>query len=318
MKVLVTGVAGFIGSHLAEALLGAGHEVWGVDNFDPYYDRRLKERNLQVLGRFDGFRFEEMDILDSEGLAGLAREFRPDRVCHLAALAGVQPSLEDPVRYQQVNIIGTISVLKAAQAGGCHKVVAASSSSVYGDSSPVPFSEKDPCDRPMSPYAASKRASELICATYAYLHHMDTISLRFFTVYGPRQRPEMAIAKFVRQVRQGQTVVLYGDGTSARDYTFIDDIVAGTMACLTRDLPGHRVYNLGNNHPVRLLDLVAAVEKAVGRKAQVVHEPTRPGDVTVTWADVTLAGKDLDYEPSVRLDEGLARYVAWCDNQSGG
>ena len=318
MRVLVTGVAGFIGSHVAETLLGRGHEVWGIDNFDPYYSRAIKEGNLAILHKFGGFHFTELDIREAEALKALAERFGPDRVLHLAALAGVQPSLKDPVRYQQVNVIGTISVLEAALAGGCRKVVAASSSSVYGDASPVPFSEKDPCDRPMSPYAASKRASELICATYSYLHGMDTTCLRFFTVYGPRQRPEMAIAKFVRHIREDRPIVLYGDGESARDYTFVDDIVSGTMACLERNLPGHRVYNLGNNHPVRLLDLVAAIEKVLGRRAQVRHEPARPGDVTVTWADLELASRDLDYRPAVSLEEGLARYVAWCDNQSGG
>ncbi len=318
MKVFVTGVAGFIGSHVAEALLARGHEVWGIDNFDPYYDRGIKEGNVRILERFSAFRFAETDIRDAEALKESLGAFQPDRVLHLAALAGVQPSLADPVRYQDVNVIGTISVLEAALAGGCHKVVAASSSSVYGDASPVPFSETDPCDRPMSPYAASKRASELICATYAYLHDMETTCLRFFTVYGPRQRPEMAIAKFVRHIRENRPIVLYGDGNSARDYTFIDDIVTGTLACLERSLPGHRVYNLGNNHPVRLSELVAAIERALGRKADVQQAPARPGDVTVTWADLSLAGKDLDYSPRVPIEEGLARYLAWCDNQKGG
>ncbi len=311
MRILVTGAAGFIGSHLAERLLGRGHRVLGLDNFDPYYDRAVKERNLATCLAHGAFAFEELDILDAQVLGGLFARFQPDVCVHLAALAGVQPSLARPADYQRVNVVGTTNVLEACRDAGCEHLVFASSSSVYGDASHVPFTEEDPCLHPVSPYAASKRAAELACWTHHHLHGLHVTVLRFFTVYGPRQRPEMAVARFVRQILAGEPIVLYGDGQSARDYTYIEDILAGVVRAAETRPTGYRVYNLGNNTPIRLLDLVGAIERAVGRKALIRHAPARPGDVRITWADVTRARRDLGYDPKTSLDEGLARYVAW-------
>lgn len=311
MKILVTGAAGFIGSHLSERLVGNGHRVLGLDNFDPFYPRGLKEANLLNLDAHEKFDLVEMDILDTERLWDVIEDFGPDTVVHLAALAGVQPSLAAPERYARVNVTGTLNILQGLVRSGCGKLVFASSSSVYGARSRVPFDEADPCDRPVSPYAATKRCGELLCYTFHHLHSMDITCLRFFTVYGPRQRPEMAIAKFTRLVSAGEPVTLYGDGRASRDYTYVGDIIAGTAAAVERDLPGFRVYNLGNSRPVALSQLVDLIERAVGKPARRVFEPDRPGDVPTTCARVDRAAQDLDFRPEFPLEEGITRYVEW-------
>ena len=314
MKVLVTGAAGFIGSHLCERLLEKGHRVVGLDNFDPFYRRSFKEDNLAAARENPGFELHETDILDChtlwEIMEGCGPE-GPDVVVHLAALAGVRPSLIHPERYQKVNVEGTLNVLKEMRRAACQKLVFASSSSVYGARSEVPFHEEDPCGHPISPYAATKRAGELLCYTYSHLYNIEATCLRFFTVFGPRQRPEMAVAKFTRAVARDRPITLFGDGSSERDYTYIDDIIDGTMAAVENDLPGFRIYNLGGSRTRTLLGLVQAIEDALGKKAKKELENDQPGDVPITYADVERAGAELGYSPKITLEEGLARYVEW-------
>jgi UDP-glucuronate 4-epimerase len=288
-----------------------GHEVAGLDNFDPFYDRKTKESNLREVNESDAFRFAEMEICDSGPLWDLMAEFKADVTVHLAALAGVQPSLAAPHRFQKVNVEGTLNILEGCRKAGCSRLVFASSSSVYGARSRVPFDETDPVDCPVSPYAATKRCGELICYTYHHLYSIATTCLRFFTVYGPRQRPEMAIAKFTRLVDSGQTVTLYGDGSSGRDYTYVDDVIDGTVAAVERTLSGYRIYNLGNSKPVSLVQLLETIERAVGKTANRVYESDRPGDVPITCARIDRAAEDLDYAPKVPLKEGVARYIEW-------
>lgn len=309
MRVLITGAAGFIGSSLAERLIGRGDEVLGLDNFDPFYDRRLKERNLAALRGTSAFRLVEGELLDGALLDRLVAGV--EAVVHLAALAGVRPSLAEPARYMRVNVEGTTTLLEACRRADVRRLVVASSSSVYGARSHVPFSEADPCDRPASPYAASKKATETVCATYHDLYGLGISCLRFFTVYGPRQRPEMAICRFVRLALEGCPLPVFGDGSSGRDYTFIDDIIDGTVAALDRVRDGFRIYNLGGSRPVLLRELVSSIEKAVGRPVRVEAQPLQAGDVPITCADVHLAQRELGYAPSVPLAEGLARFVAW-------
>ncbi len=313
MRVLVTGAAGFIGSAVSRRLLERGDHIVGLDNFDPFYDRTIKERNLVPLRGFDGFEFCEGDLLDAETVARLLSDrARPvDRVVHLAALAGVRPSLMAPARYLRVNVEGTVRLLEACRVAGVRRLVVASSSSVYGSRSETPFSERDSCDRPSSPYAASKKATEVVCATYNELYDLGISCLRFFTVYGPGQRPEMAIHKFVRLALAGGAIPMFGDGTSGRDFTYIDDIVDGTVAALDRQNGSYKIYNLGGSQPVLLRDLIAAIGEATGCVPRIDHRPWQAGDVPITCADVTLARRELDYAPKVALAKGLRRFVDW-------
>jgi UDP-glucuronate 4-epimerase len=308
VKVLVTGAAGFIGSHLAERLVARGDEVTGLDNFDTFYDPKVKERNVRALEAGPRFRLVRGDIRDRalvETLVG-----RVDAVVHLAARAGVRPSIRDPALYQSVNLEGTVALLEACRASGVRRFVFASSSSVYGANRKVPFHEDDPVDRPVSPYAATKKAGELLCHTYTHLFGMHIACLRFFTVYGPRQRPEMAIHLFTRALLEGRPITVYGDGSSARDYTYIDDVLQGVVSALDR-IQGYRIYNLGESNPVTLAVLVALLEKHTGRRATVQREPDQPGDVPVTYAEVSRARAELGYDPRVDIDEGIRRFVAW-------
>ncbi len=309
MRVLLTGVAGFIGSSVAEALLARGDEVVGLDNLDPFYAREHKERNLRELSRRPGFSFDVGDVLEAPKLDVLLNG--ADAVVHLAALAGVRPSIVEPGRYMRVNVEGTTEVLEACRRAGLSKVVVASSSSVYGVRSEVPFREDDPCDRPASPYAASKRATEHVCATYHHLFGLGITCLRYFTVYGPRQRPEMAIHKFVRRVFASEPIPMFGDGASGRDYTYIEDIVDGTLAALDRQDGGLRLYNLGGAQPVTLRELIDGIGEATGRTVQIDQQPWQAGDVPITSADVSRAEAELDYRPKVALAEGLSRFVDW-------
>jgi UDP-glucuronate 4-epimerase len=311
MKLLITGVAGFIGSHLAARLSARGDQLLGLDNFDEtLYPAALHRRNLALLE--GGLDFVEGDILDGELIDRLFAEHGLDAVVHLGALAGVRPSLAQPKRYQRVNVEGTLNLLEACRTYRVPRFVFASSSSVYGAHSTVPFCESDAAVRPASPYAASKRAGELYCATYSDLYGMATTALRFFTVYGPRQRPEMAIHKFARLIAEGKPVPFYGDGSSARDYTFIDDIIDGVVAAIDRAKPGgHRVYNLGGSRTTSLARLVELLEQGLGKRAILDRQPDQPGDVPITFADLTRATAELGYAPKVPIEEGIRRFCAW-------
>jgi UDP-glucuronate 4-epimerase len=313
MRVLVTGAPGFIGSHVCEALLDRGDEVVGFDNFDPFYPRAVKERNLEASLGHPGFRFVEGDLRDAAAVEGLFADDPYDVVVHLAAKAGVRPSLADPVGYMAVNIGGTTNLQEAMRRAACKRLVFASSSSVYGDNEKVPFSEEDRVDRPISPYAMSKKAGEELCHVYRTIHDVRTICLRFFTVYGPRQRPEMAIHKFTRLLMAGREVPLYGDGTMERDFTYIDDIVYGVLAAVDRvgELD-YEIINLGNSSPVSLIELVDLLAREVGESVRVASRPVPPGDVRRTYADVRRAGEVLGFAPRTPLEEGLRRFIEWC------
>lgn len=307
--VLVTGAAGFIGSHVTERLLGRGESVLGLDNFDEFYDPALKRQNLAAALAHPNFRLVEGDIRDAR-LVGELFQTGPRAVIHLAARAGVRPSLLQPQLYADVNVNGTIVVLEAARRAGVKRFVYASSSSVYGGNTKVPFAEDDPVDHPVSPYAATKKATELVAHTYHHLYGIEALGLRFFTVYGPRQRPEMAIARFTELIDRGQPVPLFGDGSARRDYTYIDDIVDGVLAALDRG-SGYRVYNLGESATTTLTELVGLIAAALGRTANVEHRPPEPGDVPITFADIGRARRELGYHPAVPVREGIQRYIAW-------
>lgn len=317
--VLVTGAAGFIGSHVVAALARRGDRVVGVDNFDPFYPRRLKEQNLAETaaalppGAID---FVELDLCDQQGLDALFDRVRPAGVIHLAAKAGVRPSIADPVGYARANVMATAGVQLAAHATGVSRLVVASSSSVYGNNETVPFSEHHPVDGPISPYAATKKACELIGHTHWHLTRMPTAMLRFFTVFGPRQRPDLAIGKFMHSVHTGQPIAMFGDGSTSRDYTYIDDITEGILAAYDHiDRFGYRVWNLGGDHPIRLDALIALIGRVVGHEPVIERKPMQPGDVERTWADLTRSRAELGYAPRVSVEEGLTRQWAWLKNR---
>lgn len=309
-NVLVTGGAGFIGSHLVDRLLGEGDRVVALDNFDDFYNPALKRRNIQKARQHPGFRLIEGDLREPGLLEGLLQQEKFDVVAHLAARAGVRPSIQNSFLYADVNIRGTLQLLEACRKCGIRRLVFASSSSVYGNNSKVPFSEEDPVSRPISPYAATKRAAELMCHTYHHLYGMDIACLRFFTVYGPRQRPEMAIHHFTRLIHEGKKISLFGDGKTSRDYTYIDDIMDGTLGALSRE-HGFEIYNLGESRTVPLARLVLAIENQLGKKAVIEYLPAQPGDVEHTYADIRKARERLGYEPHTNLEEGLSRFVRW-------
>jgi UDP-glucuronate 4-epimerase len=316
MHVLVTGAAGFVGSHLAERLRARGDTVVGFDNFDSFYPRAVKERNLAGLRADPGFRLIEGDLRSPADLARAFAEAGPlDAVVHLAALAGVRPSLLDPARFYEVNVMGTLHLLEACHARRLRRIVFASSSSVYGLDSAVPFRESDPCATPLSPYAATKRAGELLAFNAHHLHGASITALRLFTVYGPRQRPDLAIHKFTRLIATDQPVELFGDGSTSRDYTWVDDIVAGIVAAVDKQAgdptPAFRVYNLGGSQTTSLRELVDAIAAALGRQPIIDWKPEQPGDMKRTLADVSLAGRELGYAPRVSIREGIPRFVAW-------
>jgi UDP-glucuronate 4-epimerase len=306
--VLVTGAAGFIGSHAAEAFLRRGFNVVGVDNFCDFYARSRKEANLKCVG--DALQVEELDITDGPRIAALVARVKPVAILHLAAMAGVRPSIERPAHYARVNVEGTTHLLQAAVDQKVQKFLFASSSSVYGNASRVPFSEEDAVNEPISPYAATKRAGELLAHTYWHLYKLPIFCLRFFTVFGPRQRPDLAIHKFTRLIDQGKPVPMFGDGSTSRDYTYIADIVAGIMAAFDR-CDRYRTYNLGGNDPVTLKDLISGIEQAVGKKAIIERQPAQPGDVERTYADLTRSRAELGYQPQTSLAEGLRRFAEW-------
>ena len=315
MKSLVTGAAGFIGSHLCERLTSQGWDVAGLDNFDPFYSEEVKRKNIAGLVSSGKFELVEGDIRDAECVRSILGAGDIDIIVHLAAKAGVRPSIEDPLGYQDVNTTGTMVMLESAAKNGVEKFVFASSSSVYGNNEKVPFSETDNVDFPISPYAATKKAGELLCHTYSHLYGIDMTCLRFFTVYGPRQRPDLAIHKFARLIEAGEAIPVFGDGSMRRDFTYIDDIVDGVVAAMER-CSGYEIYNLGESRPVRLDELIAAIEKALGKKAIINRLPEQPGDVKQTYADVTKAQKELGYSPKTEVSTGLADFVRWLREES--
>lgn len=313
-RILLTGGAGFIGSHTAEALLRRGAQLTIVDKLDEFYSPAWKRANLEDLRRVGTFEFAGPDICDYDALRAAYERARPDAVIHLAARAGVRPSIEDPRLYERVNLAGTFNLLELAREFKTPRFVFGSSSSVYGESPRAPFSEDQVELRPISPYAATKLAGELICYTYAHLFGIACVCLRFFTVYGPRQRPDLAIHKFIALVEKGQPIPVFGDGTAGRDYTYVEDTVAGILAAVDYQFPAgvpFDVFNLGNSSPVKLNDLIAAIEKATGKRALRDQRPAQAGDVPLTWADISKSTRLLGYKPNTPLAEGLAKFVAW-------
>jgi UDP-glucuronate 4-epimerase len=309
MKVLVTGAAGFIGSHLSERLLDDGWTVVGVDNFDDFYDPQIKRRNIKGCLKNKNFRLIEADIRDAAAMDKAVGD-GVEIVVHLAAKAGVRPSIEQPVLYADVNVNGTAVLLQTVKKHKIKRFIFGSSSSVYGNNKKVPFSENDNVDFPISPYAATKKAGELICHTYHYLYGISITCLRFFTVYGPRQRPDLAIHKFAKLIEQGKPIPIYGDGTMMRDFTYIDDIIDGTVAAMGK-CTSFNIYNLGESSPVSVNDLVVEIEKALGKKAVKKYLPPQPGDVERTYADITKAVRELGYKPRTTIKQGLAEFVEW-------
>ena len=317
MHVLVTGGAGFIGGHLCRRLLGDGHRVTVIDNFDPFYPRAIKEDGINDL-RGPSFSLLEADIRDTTTLLGRLQGRRLDAIVHLAAKAGVRPSIEDPMTYETVNLGGTQSMLEVARRLGVDAFLFGSSSSVYGNNDNIPFAEDDPVGEPVSPYAATKRAGELLAHTYHHLHGMTVHGLRFFTVYGPRQRPDLAIHKFARQLLSGRPITMYGDGTTSRDYTFVDDIVDGIVRSLKRArerrTPEYEVFNLGGAETTSLRILIEELGTALGRDPTIERLPMQQGDVRHTWADIEKARALLGYEPQTPLREGLRTFAEWVED----
>jgi UDP-glucuronate 4-epimerase len=311
-NVLVTGGAGFIGSHLVARLLAEGQwRVVVVDDFNDFYDPALKRRNVSAhLGR-EEFALHEADIRDRAALAEAFGGEQFDCIVHLAARAGVRPSLAEPVLYTETNIGGTVNLLELARARGVRQFVFGSSSSVYGENEKVPFAEEDPVSRPISPYAATKAAGELLCHTYSHLWGLRCVALRFFTVYGARQRPDLAIHKFARLISKGEPIPVFGDGTTRRDYTYVDDIVAGVRAAMDYEASAYEVVNLGGSRTVELRELIALLERELGRKAVIDRQPPQPGDVPQTYADVAKARRLLGYDPRTPIEEGIRRFVEW-------
>lgn len=311
MRTLVTGGAGFIGSHLVDRLLGEGAAVVALDNFDPFYAADLKRANLADATRHSTFRLVEGDIRDAALVHDLVAELRPDAIVHLAAKAGVRPSIVDPALYADVNVTGTVHLLNAAcRLDPRPRFVYASSSSVYGDRPNAPFRETDSVDLPVSPYAATKKACELLAHTFHHLHGLPVTGLRFFTAYGPRNRPDLAIAKFARLIERGEPVPMFGDGSTRRDYTYVGDIVDGIVRAIER-CRAHHLYNLGHSDPISLSEMIAVIGEALGKTPRIDRQPEQPGDVRQTFADISRAHSELEYTPSTEFREGVSRYVAW-------
>ncbi len=309
-KILITGGAGFIGSHLTQRLLEEGLQIICLDNFDSFYDPRIKRFNISSFINHRYYKLIEGDIRDVKLLKDLFSREDIATIIHIAAKAGVRPSIKEPQLYGDVNVMGTINLLEMARHHHVKKFIFASSSSVYGVNQKLPFSEEDKVDNPVSPYAATKRAGELLCYTYHHLYSIPVVCLRFFTVYGPRQRPEMAIHKFTRLIYEDKPVPVYGDGSSRRDYTYIDDIIDGLVASIEREL-SYEIINLGESKTVELLDLISLIEKNLKKKAIIQWLPEQPGDVPITYADINKAKKLLDYNPSTNIEEGIERFVRW-------
>jgi len=311
VNFLVIGGAGFIGSHVCERLLHSDHAVWAFDDLNPFYDPKIKQRNLcEIRSLAKPFEFVQGDVADRPTLDDLFTATKFDQVIHLAARAGVRPSLKEPALYQRVNVEGTVNVLEAARNHGVKKIIIASSSSVYGVNAKVPFSEGDPIFSAISPYAASKLACEALGHVYHHLYDMDVVMLRFFTVYGPRQRPDLAIHKFAKLIRAGQPIPVFGDGHTARDYTYITDIVDGVTACTEKEF-GYEIFNLGESQTVKLSRLIELLQAALGQQAILDRQPLQPGDVPITFADISKARAKLGYNPRVKIEQGISLFVDW-------
>ena len=310
MKVLVTGGAGFIGSHLVEKLLAAGHDVAILDDFNDFYDPQVKRANIAAVAK--DIAVHDVDLRDGGIVAGLFRKEKFDAIAHLAARAGVRPSIQQPQLYYDTNVAGTLRLLEAARAsGGVERFIFASSSSVYGAAKRVPFSEAEHLTQTLSPYAATKIGGEFLCSTYSHLYKLRIVALRYFTVYGARQRPDLAIHQFTKKIHAGDSIDQFGDGSTRRDYTYIDDIIQGTMAALKYEGPMFDVFNLGESETIQLKDLIAAIEKVLGKKAKINQLPEQPGDMPLTCADISKARKLLGYNPKTKFDVGLPRFIDW-------
>ncbi|VVB53034.1 L-arabinose 1-dehydrogenase (NAD(P)(+)) [uncultured archaeon] len=310
MTILVTGAAGFIGSHTTEKLLNVGHEIVGIDDLNDYYDPKQKQENLNILSKNKKFTFIKADIRDAKTTEETFKKHKPTAVIHLAARAGVRPSLLDPALYMDVNVKGTVHLLEAARKNDVKTFIFGSSSSVYGANTKTPFSEKDPVEQPISPYAATKRAGELLTKTYHNLYNLNTTSLRFFTVYGPRGRPDMAVYTFTKNLLEKKPITVYGDGTSSRDYTYVSDVVDGIISALNKSYPDE-IFNLGESQTVTLNKLIQTIEKETNKKAIIERKPLQPGDVTTTYADLTHSKQKLGYNPQVKIEEGIHKFVQW-------
>jgi UDP-glucuronate 4-epimerase len=309
MRILVTGGAGFIGSHLVEKLLGAGHAAAILDDFNDFYDPQIKRANIAALSK--DVPVHHVDLRENAAVRNLFHREKFDTIAHLAARAGVRPSIQHPQLYYDTNVAGTLHLLDAARATGVERFIFASSSSVYGVSKTVPFSEEQHLTQTISPYAATKVAAEFLCSTYSHLYKLRVVALRYFTVYGPRQRPDLAIHQFTKKIHVGQPIDQFGDGTTRRDYTYIDDIIQGTMAAFTYNGPLFDIFNLGESETIQLKDLIEKIEKALGKKAKINQLPEQPGDVPLTCADISKARKLLGYNPTTQLSEGLPRFIEW-------
>ncbi len=315
-SVLVTGGAGFIGSHLVDRLLAQGERVTVLENFNDFYDPAIKRLNIASHLEHANYSLVEGDLRDADMVNQTFQADSFDEVIHLAAMAGVRPSLENPTLYYDVNLIGSMNLMEAMRVHEVRQFLFVSSSSVYGNNKKVPFAESDPVDHPISPYAATKKAGELMAHTYHHLYGVKTASLRFFTVYGPRQRPEMAIHKFIDKISRGEEIEVFAEGKSCRDYTYVDDIIEGVMACRAADYD-YEVFNLGRSDTVVLSDLVRKIESGLGRKARICMKPTQPGDVSQTYADINKAKRLLGFDPKVSIDDGLRRSMDWYLLQRG-
>ena len=309
MRILVTGGAGFIGSHLVERLLATGHAVVILDDFNDFYDPRLKQANIARFAK--DVIIHLVDLRDSVSVRSLFHREKFDIIAHLAARAGVRPSIQHPRLYYDTNVTGTLHLLEAARVTGVERFIFASSSSVYGASKIVPFFEDQHLTQTLSPYAATKIAGEFLCSTYSHLYQLRVVALRYFTVYGPRQRPDLAIHQFTRRIYAGQPIDQFGDGTTRRDYTYIDDVIQGTTAALQYEGPLFDIFNLGESETIRLKDLIIAIENALGKKAKIKQLPEQPGDMPLTCADISKARKLLGYKPTTKFSEGLPRFVEW-------
>ena len=309
MRILVTGGAGFIGSHLVGKLLAAGHDVAILDDFNDFYDPQIKRDNVSALSK--DIAIHHVDLRDSGTVRTVFHREKFDVIAHLAARAGVRPSIQHPQLYCDTNVTGTLHLLDAARMTGVERFIFASSSSIYGISKTVPFSEDQHLTQTLSPYAATKIAGEFLCSTYSHLYQVRVVALRYFTVYGPRQRPDLAIHQFTRRIYAGQPIDQFGDGTTRRDYTYIDDIIQGTMAALRYNGPLFDIFNLGESDTIQLKDLIAAIENAIGKKAKINRLPEQPGDMPLTCADISKARKLLGYNPVTRLSDGLPQFIDW-------
>jgi UDP-glucuronate 4-epimerase len=309
MRVLVTGGAGFIGSHLAEKLLGLGHQVAILDDFNDFYDPQIKRANVSRVARDAAV--HHADLRDNAAVRDLFHREKFEIIAHLAARAGVRPSIQHSKLYYDTNVSGTLHLLEAARLTGVERFIFASSSSVYGASKQVPFSEEEHLTQTLSPYAATKVAGEFLCSTFSHLYQMRVVALRYFTVYGPRQRPDLAIHQFTRKIFAGEPIDQFGDGSTRRDYTFIDDIIQGTVSALNYDGPLFDIFNLGESETIQLKDLICAIENALGKKAKINQLPEQPGDMPLTCADISKARKLLGYDPRTKFQEGLPRFVDW-------